>query len=232
MLLKLKKTEVIHLLQHPEQITYKEYEKLEDIAGTYPFFTVLNALLAKAAKHLNTPDQEHKLHTASLQSLDRTHLKKMMDFQLAPFKEQGLLEEQEEQDEPESMEELAEKDNTVVNASEEDDNNLLLTDALTEAEDEMPLSEKQKAQQEIIDSFISSNVGIIKADADSNEYSTADLSKESGQLSDKVISENFAKVLAQQGKIKQAIQMYEKLSLKYPEKSSYFASLIKKLNTN
>lgn len=228
----MKKTEVIHLLQHPEQITYKEYEKLEDIADTYPFFNVLNALLAKASKHLNTPDQVHKLHTAALQSLNRSHLKKMMDFQLADFEPEDEVIIDEDQDALEVEAKTPAHENTPVKDSEDDDNNLLLADALEEAETKTALSEKQKAQKEIIDSFISSNVGIIKADADNDEYSKVDLAKESGQLSDKVISENFAKVLAQQGKIKKAIEMYEKLSLKYPEKSSYFASLIKKLNTN
>jgi hypothetical protein len=42
-------------------------------------------------------------------------------------------------------------------------------------------------------------------------------------------SENFAKILLKQGNKKGAIEIYKKLSLKYPEKSSYFASLIKEL---
>jgi hypothetical protein len=229
----LKKTEVLHLLQQPEQITFKEYEKLEDIAGDYPFFTVLHALLAKASKNLNTPDQEHKLQTAALQSLNRPHLKKLMDFEPVQVLEEENISGSEEKGLTETPSEQSEKDNTLAETSEDDDNNLLLTAVLeADNDEEPPLTEKQKAQKQIIDSFINSKVGIIKADPDTSEHSKIDLAKESGQLSGKVISENFAKVLAQQGKINKAIEMYEKLSLKYPEKSSYFASLIKKLNTN
>jgi hypothetical protein len=236
-----KKTEVIHLLQHPEQITFREYEKLEDIATDYPFFTVLNALLAKASKNLNTPDQLHKLHTGALQSLNRTHFKKMMDFVPAPPPEQEAetdLEPEKGKDtmdlagEPEKQEEnsASQAEEEEGKASKDDDNDVLLSTILeVEDEKEPALNDKQKAQQEIIDSFINSNVGIIKADPENIEDAKVDLAKQSGQLSEDVISENFAKVLAKQGKIKKAVEMYEKLSLKYPEKSSYFASLIEKL---
>jgi hypothetical protein len=47
-----------------------------------------------------------------------------------------------------------------------------------------------------------------------------------------VISESLAGVLVKQGKTDRAIAMYRKLSLRFPEKSAYFADLIDKLTTN
>ncbi len=47
-----------------------------------------------------------------------------------------------------------------------------------------------------------------------------------------LISESLAEILAQQGKTDKAIAMYKKLSLRNPEKSTYFASLITNLNLN
>lgn len=52
------------------------------------------------------------------------------------------------------------------------------------------------------------------------------ISSESG-----IISESLAKILASQGKVDKAIDMYKKLSLRNPEKRSYFASLIENLNS-
>ena len=47
---------------------------------------------------------------------------------------------------------------------------------------------------------------------------------------DAVLTETMAQVLLQQGKKSKAIELYRKLSLLHPEKSSYFASLIEKIN--
>jgi hypothetical protein len=43
------------------------------------------------------------------------------------------------------------------------------------------------------------------------------------------VTETFARLLEKQGKTKQAIGIYEQLSLKFPQKSAYFASLIQRL---
>ncbi len=48
-------------------------------------------------------------------------------------------------------------------------------------------------------------------------------------LESSIISESLAEILSKQGKTDKAIEMYKKLSLRNPEKSAYFASLIKEL---
>ena len=45
----------------------------------------------------------------------------------------------------------------------------------------------------------------------------------------KIITEAMASVLVQQGKTAKATELYQKLSLLYPEKSVYFATLIDEL---
>ncbi len=42
-------------------------------------------------------------------------------------------------------------------------------------------------------------------------------------------TETYARILAKQGKNEKAINIYEQLILKYPQKSSYFANLIENL---
>lgn len=49
---------------------------------------------------------------------------------------------------------------------------------------------------------------------------------------DEVVSEPLAKLLVTQGHIDKAVEMYRKLSLEYPEKSSYFAAQIEKIQTS
>jgi len=46
------------------------------------------------------------------------------------------------------------------------------------------------------------------------------------------VSETYAKILTNQGKLEQAISIYKELSIKYPKKSSIFARQIEKLKPN
>ncbi len=52
------------------------------------------------------------------------------------------------------------------------------------------------------------------------------------QENDEIISETLAKILIIQGKYDKAIEMYQRLSLKFPEKSTFFASEIDNINKN
>jgi hypothetical protein len=54
-----------------------------------------------------------------------------------------------------------------------------------------------------------------------------DISKESVEENIDLLSETLVKVYIKQGLFEKAIQSYKKLSLKYPEKNTYFASQIK-----
>lgn len=88
----------------------------------------------------------------------------------------------------------------------------------------------RKAQIELIDKFIVSNPRMPQANEMIQSGSRlGDLASDSSRIDETLVSENFAVILTRQGKINKAIEIYRKLILKYPEKSSYFASRIDSL---
>lgn len=62
-----------------------------------------------------------------------------------------------------------------------------------------------------------------------NEADARQMAAKSIAMDNNIITETFALVLAIQGNTKKAIEVYEKLCLKYPEKKSYFAAKIEEL---
>jgi len=56
-----------------------------------------------------------------------------------------------------------------------------------------------------------------------------DLSAQSVEFGDNLVSENLARVMIKQGKKSKAIDIYKKLIWKFPQKKAYFASQIDSL---
>jgi len=85
-----------------------------------------------------------------------------------------------------------------------------------------------KSTQDIIESFIKQNPSISKP-KDAAYKEEIELAARSLDEKYDFISETLAEINLRQGHTKKAIKIYEKLSLKYPEKSSYFAAQIEKI---
>lgn len=81
--------------------------------------------------------------------------------------------------------------------------------------------------EELIERFIKEEPRIqVKK---SGFFNPVNMAKKSVQESDEFITETLARIYAKQGNIPKAIRAYQKLSLKFPEKTAYFAALIEEL---
>jgi len=101
------------------------------------------------------------------------------------------------------------------------------TDILNELENAQRNAESFAQAASIIDHFIEKEDDIVPKRAEFFNPSKA--AKSSLIDNEAIVSETLARVYAEQGNYMKAISTYEKLSLRHPEKSSYFAALIEKL---
>ena len=86
--------------------------------------------------------------------------------------------------------------------------------------------EPDMSVNELIDEFIKNEPRISPPQA--SFFNPVDAARESVVDEENIVSETLAKIYFDQGRFEKAINIYRKLSLKNPEKSSYFAALIEK----
>lgn len=89
---------------------------------------------------------------------------------------------------------------------------------------------KKTDQIDIIKSFSKKEIKLATIKEIEEFQKQSDLSEKSTQFNQNLLSESYAKLLAQQGKNKKAKEIYQKLMVKFPNKSTYFAKLIKEID--
>jgi hypothetical protein len=104
-----------------------------------------------------------------------------------------------------------------------------------EPEEKMPASQtiketvsERKLQSALIDKFIIANPR-IEPKKEKADVPDIDISTPFVEETDVFVTETLARIYIKQGYYSRALDIYEKLSLKFPEKSSYFASQIEKV---
>lgn len=110
----------------------------------------------------------------------------------------------------------SEPEKTVISGGEEDHHELM---------DENRGNNKKLLQSELIDKFILANPRIEPV-KDPAKIPSEDISRPAASKEGGFVTETLARIYINQGYYSKAIDIYEELSLKFPEKSSYFASQI------
>ena len=217
-------------------------EEVNDLCRNYPMFNLAHMLKVRS-KEARGHDKGVDLKVAAVYSSDRKKL-----YALVTEVNQPQVPEPEEEiipvepgaiqfsDEPHSEADVIIEQHApyVVPESSED---LLELDEEEEQEaftlvetptiDEVERKPKGSTKKKLIDSFIRDEPGAIRADKHTNLK--GDVSLSSIREHDGFITDTLAKIYVKQGLFAKAIYAYEKLSLKYPEKSAYFAAQIEKI---
>jgi hypothetical protein len=93
--------------------------------------------------------------------------------------------------------------------------------------EEIENDSKSLSNDDLINQFINSNPRIKPPQIINNDQE--DISLKSLEEPEDLVTEPIAQIYVSQGFFQKAISIYEKLSLKYPEKSSYFAGQIQEI---
>ena len=143
----------------------------------------------------------------------------------------AIVEEAEAEQKPEAP--LEEEPEPEASVEEEEPEPGPAADELMEfIEDSEPASDvtvTKLSSQDLIDRFIKSSPTLERMTLPEIQP-VRDLSGTSAEEKGSFITETLAKIYINQGYYSRAINIYEKLSLQYPEKSAYFAGRIEKIN--
>lgn len=242
---------LIELVEHPEIIDNQDVDELEVMLVRYPYFTVGQTLLAVGMYRNGHAKSNQQLRLASSMSPDRNVLRRLCTQlpdeyveETEPVQKENVeIQEKTSEVIPEKTFVIPEidlgKDTEELNREfavlEEKKKTLdelmaIIENKIAELEKERskPKKEERKlTKSEIIDKFIAENPSISRPKQEF--FNPISAAQDSVVDQEKIVSETLAMIYAKQGYLEKAISIYEKLILKNPEKSVYFAGQINEL---
>ncbi len=205
-------------------------KELENIIFKFPYFQIAHAIYLKSLKIQDPFNFDLILKKTAILSS-----KRKLIFNWIEDNENNLFDIIERSIEN-ITKESKEIDNSIRgistnNKSIEDEQKMLFVDWVMSYKDSKKESEDRPLESkiEIIDSFIEKNPKIKKSMDKVEEDNFLNLASDNKFDKSVLMTETLAKIYVKQNKIKKALYAYKILSLKYPEKSSFFANQIKKL---
>jgi hypothetical protein len=230
----------LKLLNNPELLANIPYEELKTLTLAYPFAHNLRILLAIKARQEGQPDTARQLAVASAYSLDRKRLMQLMaPKQILPravqvAQHESVLELKPIEDIKKALGQkqpaatAQESENRAAMAASTDDRYRpeIVTPPSSNAETDPAFDEPRVPFFNLPNLSSQSTPPVEEA---SKAPNAQELAERSVKEKVSVASETLARLYAAQGFKTKAIAMYERLSLQFPEKSSYFAAEIDKL---
>ncbi|MFH0760918.1 MAG: hypothetical protein V2A67_05400 [Bacteroidota bacterium] len=205
----------IGLLQHPEKLDAESAQLLENLIREFPYCQPAHLLYLWNLYIEGDLRFNQQLKVTAMYAPDRRRLYEMIRLSHIPRIQTSPTDDTKG---PEMVKQVE----SALPLIEPD---LVSFEYREESPEPVPAPPPRKPVADLIDQFIkNSETRIIRADLESS--SKEDLSIDSLKEDDEMLTETLAKIYIQQGYYLKALQSYEKLSLKFPEKSIYFATQI------
>ena len=205
------------LLAHPEAIDAQDVIELEELVKEFPYFTAAQVLLAVGMRRVGHEKAQQQLQLAAAMTPDRNVLRK-----LCTELPDEYVDNEEEIDRKVALLEAKKKNLDELMA--------IIDSKIAELEEKKKTpkkTDKKLSKAEIIDKFIAENPSISRPKQEF--FNPISAAQESVIDQENIVSETLATIYERQGYFEKAISIYEKLKLKYPEKSIIFAARINAL---
>ena len=214
--------QIHQFMQNPETMNRETLPLLRELTEQYPAFETGWILFLKNLKKLNDSSFEQELINGAIRIHDRRKLYLFLNQKVdEPIFVQSEFEQA-----------IEEVDSDVLGLIFPTEYRLDVPEKTDETIGEIVRSTQNKPdkKQTLIEKFLEAQpkMPLVK-DQESKSPMEGQAQKEAEN--DDFVTETLATIYAQQGYYKKAIQIFEKLSLKYPEKSTYFAAQIEKIKT-
>jgi hypothetical protein len=215
-------SQFLELIQKSDRLEKADYLLLKKVQKNFPFFYLSHALSTRF--ELKNQDSSPSLPLAAVTSVDRVWLKNWL-FQPAKSETEAKVSVAlATENAAQPTNEVSEKEKPKKRKAPKDD----LIESIRKKEKKEILDSEKRAQIELIKAFSKKEIKLATIKEIEANQNNENLANASTSLNEGLISETFATILLQQSKKAMAIEIYEKLALKFPEKRAYFADLIKK----
>ena len=182
---------------------------LNQVIKKYPYFSSAHILVSKGLKNINSIRFNHKIKIAAAYSANRKILFNIISNKNNISKKVEIL-----------KTELKEE---ILDFSKNEMHSFSEWLAITKVS---KINRLKVDEKKLIDNFIDLKP-IIKVNKDKKFFQPIENARKSLEENTDLITETLAKVYLAQGHFEKAIYAYEKLKLKFPQKSSFFAKQIK-----
>lgn len=222
-------------------------EELSALAYRYPYCQTLWVMVAKKMQQMGHIDFSDALQHAALYSGDRVRLHRH-SLEAMEFLKDRITQQQQAQKRKENLQELLSQPSDPTNEQENEAQRVRILGLIrqrlaeiehpdsyafsfdTEPQREMPIGKNSSDLDQktaLIDDFINKHASIKRSSVAESVPLEEDFEPET--TSEEFVSETLADIYIKQGYIEKAINCFQKLILKFPEKSSYFADRIKSI---
>lgn len=202
------------LVKNPGLITADVIPQLEATIKAFPYCQIPYSMLAKASSLAGTEKLEETRPRAAAYALSRVALQQLVES------------DNERYDATVDVDDILEPQ---IAPEPLDSDDILISTVEQQASAELQRTEEQRRQQQIIQGFMKKNPRITRQDNNLEPVSIDLSGRLAGGTEGSIETEAFANILIRQGKIEKAIDVYQKLILKKPEKRNYFAKKLSEL---